>query len=196
VFSSTLAACGSNSDDEPKTAPTKTATSAAPATTTPAPAPTPAAQPQGANGVTYEIQNWDEYATDSAVLAWKQLLEAVGGSTNSGKVLEPVRRGMAKSVLRPYVQSMEQAWDNGRTVPGDAKVKVESATTSGNKAKLVMCLWAPSTVLYEKNGDATGGTSAKDLAAWTKQTVDLTIRDGRWVVTKIDFPGTCDGAAP
>ena len=130
VLSVGLGACsGGSSDDDPKARPSTTP-SASPAATT-APPPQPSAQPTGAYGVTYEIQNWEQYATDPAVLAWKQTLEAVNGSIGAGKVIEPVRTGLSKRALRPYVQSIENAWKGDWTVQPIAKVKIESVTTAG-----------------------------------------------------------------
>jgi hypothetical protein len=194
VVASGLAACSGGSDDKPETMPAKT--SSAPAVSTPAPTPTTPTQPQGAYGVTYEIQTWDQYASDPAVLAWKQTLEAVSGSTNSGKVLEPVRAGMAKTVLRAYVGGFEDAWDGGWSVQPVGKVKIESADTSASKSRLVTCLWSPTTALYKKNGEPVGGGTVEDLAGWSKQKVEMRSRDGRWVITKVDFDGDCSGGAP
>jgi hypothetical protein len=194
VAASGLGACSGGSDDKPATAPPKT--SSAPDVTTPAPTPTIPPQPQGANGVTYEIQNWDQYANDPAVLAWKQTLEAFGASTNAGKVLEPMRAGMAKRVLRPYVESLEQAWSGGWHVEPVGKVKVESATTSGEKAELVTCQWAPTTAFLKKNGEAAGGASADATNIWAKQNLSMALKNGRWVITKFTYDGTCGGAAP
>jgi hypothetical protein len=146
--------------------------------------------------VTYEIQNWDEYANDPAVLAWKQTLEAVGASTNSGKLLEPVRQGMAKRVLRPYVQSLQEAWDGGWHVEPVGKIKIESVETSATKSRLVTCLWGPTTAFLQKDGKPVGGGTVKELAGWSKQSVDLSLRDGRWIITKLSFLEDCSGGAP
>ena len=193
ALSGVLAACSGGSD-EPKADPTKAATSAAPATTTPAPAPTPAAQPQGANGVTYEIQNWDEYATDPAVLAWKQTLEAVGGSANSGKVLEPVRTGTSKKVLRTFVSSLQQAKSGNWHVEPVGKVRIEAAETTSNRSKLTVCTWGPSTVYLTKDGKSPDGDENFDV--WFKQTFELALRDGRWKITAAASDGKCSGGAP
>jgi hypothetical protein len=196
ALSSVLAACSGGSDDEPKADPSKTATSSAPEPTTPAPAPTPAAQPQGANGVTYEIQNWDEYASDPAVLAWKQTIEGFAGSIGAGKVLEPVRAGMAKRVLRDYVRSFDQATDNNWHVEPVAKVKVESAETTADRSRLVVCLWAPSTAFIKENGEPAGDSTAEDIKVWSKQNLDMVSKDGRWVISTFKYDGECSGGAP
>jgi hypothetical protein len=193
ALSSVLSACG-GSDEEPTSSPTKT--SSAPAATTPAPTPTVPAQPVGANGVTYEIQNWDQHAADPAVLAWKQTMEAVGGSTNTGKLLEPVTAGMAKRVLRPYVQSLGEAWDGGWTLQPVGKVRIDSAATTGNKAKLVTCLWGPSISYYDKDDQPVGASSVDEIKVWSRQQVEMTSRDGRWIISKLEFKDTCPGEAP
>lgn len=193
MLSGALSAC-SGSDDDPEPSPTKTS-SAAPATT-PAPEPTPAVvtQPPGANGVTYEIQNWDEHATDPAVLAWKQTLEAVGGSANSGKVLEPVRAGMSKKVLRMFVSSLQQAKRGNWHVEPVGKVRIESAETTSSRSKLAVCSWGPSTVYLTEDGKSPDGD--ENLDVWSKQTFELALRDGRWVITAAASDGTCPGGAP
>jgi len=195
ALSGALAACGGGSDDEPKASPTKTSSAPAATTATPEPAPTPAAQPQGASGVTYEIQNWDEYSADPAVLAWKQTLEAIGGSTLAGKLLEPARQGMAKRVLRPYVQSLNEAVDGGWTLQPVGKVKIESAKPAGNRSELVTCLWGP-TVNYYKDGKPVGSASVAELEEWVRQEVTMTLKDGRWIISKLEFKDTCSGGAP
>ncbi|MET0819742.1 MAG: hypothetical protein ABWY58_02165 [Aeromicrobium sp.] len=193
VLSVSLAACsGGGSDDKPKASPSKTP-SAAPATTSAAP-PQPPAQPTGAYGVTYEIQNWDQYATDPAVLAWKQTLEAVGGSVNSGKLAEPVRTGMSKKVLRDYVSSLEQARSGNWHVESVGKVRVESAENSASRSTLTTCSWAPSTVYLTKDGKSPDGDENFDV--WLKNTYDLALRDGRWMITSSKSEGKCPGGPP
>jgi hypothetical protein len=195
VLSCGLAACSGSSDDKPDAAPAKT--SSAPASTpTPAPAPTTPPQPQGANGVTYEIQNWDQYATDPAVLAWKQTQEAIAASANQGKVLEPMRAGLSKRALRDYVESIQQAWDGDWHVEATGKVRIESASTTGDRATFVACLWAPTTAFLRKNGLAVGADTAKDAEVWQKQNVQMAMRDGRWLITKFEYDGECSGGAP
>ena len=191
-----LGACsGGGSDEDPKASPSK-APSAAPATTI-APPPQPPAQPTGANGVTYEIANWDQYATDPAVLAWKQTLEGVGGSVGARKVLAPVTTGMSKRVLRPYVQSLENAWKGGWTVQPIGKVRIESVTPSGStKSRIISCQWDPSIVFYEKGGAPVGAKSVKDISAWSKQQVDMRLRGGRWIIATSKFDGECPGGPP
>jgi hypothetical protein len=192
LLSVTLGACSGGGSDDPKPSPS-TSTSAIPATT-PAPSPQPPAQPAGANGVTYEIQNWDQYATDPAVLAWKQTLEAFGGSINSGRLLEPVRAGMSKKALRLYVSSLEQARSGSWHVEPVGKVRIESAQTTGAKAKLTVCSWVQSVAFLTQDGTSPDGD--ENLDVWLKDKYELALRDGRWKITSAVNDGKCPGGPP
>ena len=196
VLSVSVGACGGGSDRESKASPSE-ATAPAAETSTPAPPATPApppVQPTGAYGVTYEIQNWEQYATDPAVLAWKQTLEAVGGSVNSGKLLEPVRAGMSKKVLRRYVSSLKQAKSGGWHVEPVGKVTVESAETTASRSKLTTCSWAPSTVYFTKDDTSPDGDENFDI--WHKNRYELAVRDGQWTITSVESDGNCPGGPP
>jgi hypothetical protein len=192
VLSVSLGACSGGSDGDPKASPSKTP-SAAPATTTAPPA-QPPAQPTGADGVTYEIQNWDQYATDPAVLAWKQTLEAFGGSINAGKLLEPVRAGMSKSALRLYVSSLEQARSGNWHVELVGKVRIESAKTTGDSSKLTVCSWVSSVAFLTKDGKSPDGD--ENLDVWLKDKYELSLRGGQWKITSAVNDGNCPGGPP
>jgi hypothetical protein len=199
VLSVSVGACGGGSDGETKASPSKATAPAAETSTpaTPTTPPPPPVQPTGAYGVTYEIQNWEQYATDPAVLAWKQTLEAVGGSVNSGKVLGPVASGMSKRALRPYVQSFENAWKGKWTVPSLSKIRIESATPSGpSRTRVIVCEWSPSVNFYDKDVTPVGVSSDEDLAQWGKDTVDMRLKDGRWIIARFDIDGDCPGGPP
>jgi hypothetical protein len=185
-----VAGC-SGSDDEPKASATKT-TSAAPATTTPAPAPTPAAQPEGADGVTYEIRNWDEYASEPAVLAWKQVQEALGASTNQGRIIPALRDGSSKKALRKFVAAVDYSSRNKLHVPDRGIARVEKADVGSTSATLTTCLWAPSISVYDEADQIVGGESEY----WYKQEVTLKSRSGRWIVASQLTEGKCSGGAP
>ncbi|MEJ7634967.1 hypothetical protein [Aeromicrobium sp.] len=176
-----VTAC-SGSDDEPQPKPTKS-TSATPA------APE---QPEGADGVTYRIQNWDDYAEDPAILAWKQANEALAASINQGKVLPSLRRASSKSVLRENVTAVNNAKKNDWRVKKLGKVRVETADTVGSKATLLVCLWAPSVGLYEKDGSYYGDKEV----FWFRQDSTLKKTSGGWVVATSKYDGKCPGGAP
>src|SRR4051794_36772762 len=92
-------ACGGSDEPDPTPKATKTAEAT----------PTPKAQPKGADGVTYEIQNWDKYADDPVVLAYKSTNEAIGASVNGRTILPAMREGLSKRGLRTYVPSLDEA---------------------------------------------------------------------------------------
>ena len=115
VLSVSVGACGVGSDGESKASPSRRRPRPprrAPRPRRPRHLPPPA-QPTGAYGVTYEIQNWEQYATDPAVLAWKQTLEGVGGSINSGQVRRAVRARHGQE--RPARRTSAASNRRGRT---------------------------------------------------------------------------------
>ncbi|KQV74947.1 hypothetical protein ASC61_08015 [Aeromicrobium sp. Root344] len=181
-----VSACGSD-DDKADPKPTKTTAS---------PTPTTPVQPKGADGVTYEIQNWDAYADDPAVLAWKQAVEGVAGSTNARKVLPSMRQGLSKSVLRTYVASIKQAWKGDWHVDKVGDAKVQSVRTSGNQARMVVCVWNPTTVYYDKNNKPIGDPSRAELSTWARQKVTMRLTGGHWIMTAFKYSGKCPGGAP
>lgn len=185
ALAGTVAACGS---DDPESKPTPKATPKVTASATP----TVVAQPQGADGVTVEIQNWTDYAGNPVVLSWKQTTEAVQASVNQGQVLPAMRRGMTKNVLRQYLPSLKGSWKQGLVVRPVAKIKVERVRTSGDSSTLVTCFWGPSTSLYTKAGEVVG----EPEKFWLKQTAKLKARGDSWVITKFEFDGKCKGGAP
>jgi hypothetical protein len=177
-----ISACG-GSDDKADPKPTKTTAS---------PTPTPSVQPKGAYGVTFEIQNWDAYADDAAVLAWKQINEAVAGSSNTGKLLAPMRQGMSKKVLRQYLPGVQAGWKNDWHVKPVGKVKVLSARTSSSSAQLTTCLWGPSVGFYTAKDKYFG----EPEVYWLKQKVKMVLTSGTWVMDTVTFDGKCPGGEP
>jgi hypothetical protein len=179
-----LSACG-GSDDKADPKPTKT-------TVSPTPTPTTPVQPKGADGVTYQIQNWEAYAQNPAVLAWKRTLESVSGAANSGKINKPATEGLSKERLRHYMTALRLAWKNDWHFKSIAYAKIDSSKVSDTQAQLSVCLWNPSISFYKKNGKASGPTSQR----WDKQVVEMKQSAGRWVLTSTVFKGTCAGGAP
>lgn len=178
-----MSACGGD-DDEPDSTPKASKTVDA--------TPTPEAQPRGADGVTYEIQNWDDYADDPAVLAYKTSSEAIGASINGGTILPAMREGLSKRGLRTYAPSLDMAKKRSFHVLPLGKVKISSVTTKGSRARLVVCAWIPSVAYYDKNGKAVDNASKK----WLKQDVGMRSRSGAWVLDTIEFTGNCKGGEP
>ena len=177
-----VSACGGSDGDKPESKPTAT-TSATP---------TEAPQPKGDSGVTYDILNWDAHSEDPAVLAWKQFMEAFGGSTNEGKLLPEMRRSVSKPVLRQIVAALDQSKKNDLHLRPVGKVKVASAKTSGSTARLTLCMWAPSTGYYKKNGAYWG----KPEVFWFKQQAVLKSSGDTWIVSSFAYKGKCSGGAP
>lgn len=183
----TSTACGG--DKEPSADPEPTPTSTASSTPTPTPS-TPPEQPQGASGVTYDILNWEEFADDPALLAWKQTTEAASGSMNSGKLLPALRQGTTPGMFKLYLRSVQNGWANEWHVKPVAKIRVLSAKTRAKKADLQVCVWDPSSVFYEKNGSAYGGDLTQE---WTRQNVGMTLQGTQWRVSEVESPGKCKG---
>lgn len=192
ALSGTLAAC-SGSDDEPEASPTKASSATS---TTPAPAPTTApaaAQPQGANGVTWKIQDWQTYQADEAVVEWTHIHEALAASINQGSLVPGLEERTSKSVLRKFVSAVNLSADRGYHVPVEGDVKVLSSTTTGDRAKLTMCMWSTTTGVRDKDDKAVGS----DENIWFKQEATLSRSSGQWVLRSFDDTvGTCSGGAP
>ena len=146
-------------------------------------------QPKGADGVTIDIQNWDAYADDPVVLAWKTANEAIGASLNQGKVLAAARNGMGKDVLRSYLPSLREGWKQDWHVKAVGKVRIQSARTSVSDSQLVVCMWGSSIGFYDKKNKYVG----KPENFWRKQNVKLTLSGNRWVLTSFEFDGKCPG---
>ena len=178
-----ISACGSNDEADPK--PTKITTSASPTSTTPT-------QPMGADGVTYEIQNWNRYATDPVVLAYKTTNEAYTASINQRKVLPAFKRGVSNNFLRKVVGDMKFVEKKGWHLPDEVVVKVRTVRTTGTKAVLTMCVWRPSNSYYDEKNKVVGPTERW----WDHETTRLSQSGGRWILTKVDIKGKCPGSAP
>lgn len=191
ALTSVLSACSGGSDDEPEATPTKAATSA-PATTAPAPEPTPVTQQPGANGVTFKLQDFEKYQDDAAVIAWTHINEDLSASINQRKLVPGLEQQVSKTVLRKFVNAINVSKKNDYTVAPEGDVKVQSSETDGSRAKLTMCMWAPTTGIRDKNGDIVG----KNEKIWFKQVVEMSSSTGQWVLRTVDDTGTCPGGAP
>lgn len=179
-----VSACGGD-DDKADPKPTKTTASASPR-------PTTSAQPEGADGVTYRIQNWDEHSDDPVVLAYKTTNEAYTASINQRKVLPAFRRGVANGFLRKVVGDMKFVKKKGWHLPDEVIVKVRTVRTTGTQAVLTMCVWRPSNSYYDKKNKVVGPTERW----WDREITRLSQSGGRWILTKVDIKGKCPGGAP
>ena len=177
-----LSACGGSDGDKAEPESTK----ATPTTAGPV-------QPKGADGVTYDIGNWDKYADDPAVLAYKQVTEAVQASANRGKVLPAMRQGLSKPLLRQYTAVIQEAWKKKWQVADVGSATIRSASITGSKAHLVTCEWKPSFAFRDKNGRPIAKTA--DLW-WDKLDITLKSVSDRWIISAAKISGKCPGGAP
>ena len=186
-----MASCsGGGSDDEPEPSPSKAAPTT-PATTS-APAPAAATQPPGANGVTWKIQDWPTYQNDEAVLAWTTANETLAASINAGKIVGGLEQMTSKTVLRKYVNAINISKQKQYQAAPEGDVKVQSSETTGDRATLVMCSWAPTTAIRDKNNKVVG----EGEQIWFKEKAMLSKSSGRWVLKTTEISGTCPGGPP
>lgn len=175
------AACGGSADEvEPRPGPTTTTTVA----------PTP--QPRGADGVTFDVINWDDYSEDPVVLDYKTIRESRSASINTRTLLPDARRGMSKELLSDLTDSMKFVESKGWTLPTTVKVRVRDVRTQGRQAILTMCVWRPSAIFQDNDGKVVGTPDRY----WDREVTKLTRSGDRWVITSEDKPGRCRGGAP
>jgi hypothetical protein len=171
---------GAEADAEPESAPTSQE------------APTgPPPQPEGADGVTWEIQNWDEVFEDPAVLTWKQFNEALAASIQQGELLPDARELSTRDALQPYLDSFEYARSNDFTVKDLTYARIEESRLEGASATITACTWRPSSVLYDQDGEPVSELDE----SWSRQIVALA-DDGGWMIEDVEFDGECDGEDP
>ena len=188
-----LAATGCGAEDKPSADP-EPSTSSSPATPTETVSASPTAKPQPSSttGATYDTLNWDEYADDPALLAWKKALEAAAGSMKQGKLLPGLRENTTPEMFRVYYANVETGLEDGWQVKPVAHVWVESSKARGTKTTLRLCLWSPTTSVYLKDGSPVGGGPIKK--EWNRQVVRVTETGGRPRVAEVDFSaGICKG---
>ena len=178
-----LAMSACSGGDEPKAKPSKTTAS---------PTPTVPVQPEGENGVTFDIQNWDEIAKDAdkleVVTAWKKANEAVGASTNTKKFRPEVRQDFSKKMQRTYAAAFKYSWSRGYKVSETGIVRVASVNGTSGTSTVTACLWKPSTDV-RKGSKMVGGLDQ----SWRKQTAKLSDASGRWVVQTLSSDAECKG---
>jgi hypothetical protein len=193
-----LAACGNqgaDADGAGTAASPAAGTASEPGSATPSPSPSPSAvpvQPRGAHDVTYRILNWEQYGDNPAVRSWKRIYELGNASVNARKMLPGMTRIATEEPLRLFVGQVQLAWRNNLHVKPVAKVRVQSATATGAKRRLVICQWVPSTDFYQANGKMYLGMEKQ----WNRFRYDMVRRDGRWMIDGITARGTCRGGAP
>jgi len=149
-------------------------------------------QPPSTTGSTYDTLNWDEYADDPALLAWKKAIEAGTGSLARGKLLPGLREHTTPEMFRVYYANVATGLEEGWQVKPVAQVWVESTKARGTRTTLRLCLWSPTTSVYLKDGSPVGGGSVKK--EWNRQIVRVTQAGGRSRVAEVDFnAGICKG---
>lgn len=164
----------------------------------PAPEPTeatptgPPPQPEGADGVTWEIQNWDEYAEDEAVLAWKQFNEAVAASITNGEFLPAARDLSTAEVLADYSGSVDFAAANDYRSQRTTDVSIVDSTTDSGVATVVACVWSKSVELVASDGEYVSDEDPQ----WLRQEADVELGSDSPVVTRVEYEGTCDDDEP
>lgn len=155
----------------------------------------PPAQPEGPDGFTWEIQNWDEWADDPAVLTWKRFNEAFAASVAQKELLPAVRETTSREGLDVYLAGFEYARDNDLRTPEVAKAKIIRVEREGQTASVVSCSWGESISLLRADGEMVG---TNDGQYWIRQTATLSgTDDAGWVVDDASVnDGRCEGDPP
>lgn len=187
-----LTACGGG-DPSAKSSNSPSESPSASATTSTAPSPTgPPPQPKGKYGVTVDILNWDKYATDPAVRAWKQIYEALDGSVRRKRMVPGLVRRLGPDARHVFAHTLQLAWDNNWHVKKRLSVRVLSSRGSRRHAALTTCLWGPSYEFKKRDGSPAGNASK----GWVKAHWDMRRAGDAWKLTSIAQTGTCKGGAP
>lgn len=171
---------GGCSHDEPSPKPTRT-------TVTPSPTRTVPPQPDGADGVTYDVQNWEKYADDPAVLVWKQLSETLSASVNQGRLVPRASSLASRSMLRPILKNLRFAWSHDLRVRPVARVAVLRSQKNGTRTRLVTCSWDVSADYYRADGTFYG----EPESIWHKDVWTVEQQGKVHLVTSLKPSGTC-----
>ncbi len=184
-----LSACSGGDTSSSGDSPSPSASTTSPtATPTATPSPKPTASPQGKYGVTVKVLNADRYGSDPVVRSWRANLEALAGSVNHKKLLPGLSTSVTGAFRHRTVQVLQQAWSKSWRAPKVEKVRVLSVSTTGSTARLVGCIWKPTTDYRGPAGKVVGGLTRK----WDQ--VPFTFRrvGAAWKLDKADIPtGYC-----
>jgi hypothetical protein len=149
-------------------------------------------QPQGSDGVTYDVLNWTDYAQNPIVGAYKVTNEAYTASINRHKVLPGLREGVDRALLRKIGDDIAFVKKKRWHLPPIVTVRVRSVRTTASKAVLTMCVWRPSNSYYGDNDKIVGPPENW----WDNEISTFANSGGRWVLTSVDIKGRCPGGAP
>ena len=187
-----LTACGGGDPSaQSSTSPSSSPSTSAPTSTAPSPT-GPPAQPKGKYGVTVDILNWDKYATDSAVLAYKRAAEAFQGSANLGHLAPGFTQSFAKPMQRKLVSGLQFGWTHHLHMPKTVKARVVASRSRGATTTVVDCAWGPTYGYYDSH-DKWYGTPER---YWLRESWTLRKVGGQWKVTAGKSAGKCAGGAP
>jgi hypothetical protein len=185
---------GACSEDEPSAEPAPEPSPTASSSPSPPAAPSPTAKPQprSTTGATYDIVNWSQYSGDPAVLAWKKTLEAAAGSLVRGKLQPGLRGNTTEAMFRVYYRDVSTGLAEGWQVKPVAKVHVESSKARGaDRRVLRLCLWTPTSSVYDKNG---APLQPPLVRQWARQSVGVNRVQGDWRVADLEYDaGVCRG---
>ncbi len=187
-----LAACGgdgSSAEPSPSESPEAESTSPSPSETEQA---GPPEQPRGKHGVTYDIQNWDEYAEEPVVLAWKQAREAGAASINQGEMVQEALRLNRGPARRQLVAGAQQSWENNWHMKKVSAIRIQDVRQRGDRARVVSCEWAPGVSAYQQNGDAIAPVEKE----WRRAISQLRQQGEQWRITTGEYDGNCKGGPP
>lgn len=192
----TLTACGGSDTAAPKpTAPasnTPTAAPTAPPAPTPSEVPGPVPMPEGKDGVTVRIANWEQVGEDAKVAAYKTGREALIASLRAGSLVPDFRSTLTPELQRLMQVRLRASWKDGWTVGDRVESRVLAATGGARNGVVLVCEWAPSVAARTAGGALVG----KDLQRWNKLKVKVAMGATGWVMASIDPVGTCPGPAP
>lgn len=167
-------------------------------TASPSPTPTPSEVsvpgplPEGKDGVTVRIANWEQVGEDAKVAAYKTGREALIASLRGGAVVPDFRSTLTPELQRRMLARLQASWKQGWTVGDRVESRVLAARGGARNGVVLVCEWAPSVAARTAGGALVG----KDLQRWNKLKVQVTMGATGWVLASLDPVGTCPGPAP
>ena len=102
-----------------------------------------------------------------------------------GVLHEHVRRYTNDKMFRLSADQVQRALDEGWRIKRVAQVHVESSKTKGNKSTLRLCLWSPTTSLFEKDGKPVGAVKVDQQ--WDRQIATVNKSGNRWRLSEVNI---------